>query len=83
MGAALNAKINEVKHKIPNITNLTTNTALTALENKIIDHSKYITTPEFDKLTVETFAAGLAQINFASKNDIANFIKKTDLDDKI
>ena len=28
MGADLNAKINEVKHKIPNITNLTTNTAV-------------------------------------------------------
>ena len=31
----LNAKINEVKSKRPNITNLTTATALTAVENKI------------------------------------------------
>ena len=46
---ALNAKINEVKNKVPNITNLTTATALTAIEYKIIDHSKYITTPEFSK----------------------------------
>ena len=43
----LNAKINEVKNKIPNITNLATNSALIAVENKIPDHSKYITTPEF------------------------------------
>ena len=43
----LNAKINEVKNKIPNITNLATTTAaLTAVENKIPDHSKYITTAE-------------------------------------
>ena len=32
---ALNAKINEVKNKIPNITNLATTTALTGVENKI------------------------------------------------
>ena len=29
----LNAKINEVKNKIPNITNLVNTTALTAVEN--------------------------------------------------
>ena len=33
--SALNAKINEVKGKIPRITNLGTNTVLTAVENKI------------------------------------------------
>ena len=32
---ALNAKINEVKNKIPNITNLVTTTALTGVENII------------------------------------------------
>ena len=53
---ALNAKINEVKNKIPNITNLATTTvALTAVENKIPDHSKYITTAEFNKLTAKSF----------------------------
>ena len=80
--AALNAKINEVKNKIPNITNLDTTTALTAVENKI-DHSKYITTPVFNKLTAENFNARLAQANLASKNDIANFVKNTDFDDKL
>ena len=49
----LNAKINEVKNKIPNITNLDTiTTAFTAVENKIPTHSIY-TTPEFSKLTAE------------------------------
>ena len=78
------AKINKVKNKIPNITNLATSTtALTAVENKIPDHSKYITTPEFNKLTAENFAARLAQANLPSKNDIANFVKKTYFDDKL
>ena len=44
-----NAKINEVKNKIPNITNLATTTVLTAVENKVPDHSKSITSPEFNK----------------------------------
>ena len=80
---ALNDKINEVENKIPNITNLTTTTAVTAVENKIPDHSKYVTTPEFNKITAESFTARLAQVNLASKNDIANFLKKTDFYDKL
>ena len=73
---ALNVKIYEVKSKLPNITNLAATTTLNAVENKIPDHSKYITTPEFSKLTAENFAARSAQANLASKNDIANFVKK-------
>ena len=30
----------------------------------------------------ENFTARLAQANLASKSDIANFVKKTDFDDK-
>ena len=56
--------------------------ALTAIENKPPDHSKYTTTPEFNRLTAERFSARLAQVNLASQNDIANFVKKTD-DDKL
>ena len=80
---ALNDKINEVENKIPNITNLATTTAVTAVENKIPEHSKYVTTPEFNKITAESFTARLAQANLASKNDIANFLKKTDFYDKL
>ena len=36
-----------------NINNLSTATALTAIEIKIPDHSKYITTPKFTKLTAD------------------------------
>ena len=80
--AALNPKINEVENKIPNITNLVITNALTTVENKIPYPSKYISIPEFNKLTAENFAARLAQANLASKNYIANFVKKTDFDDK-
>ena len=67
-----------VKNKILNITKLATTTVLTAV--RVPDH---ITTPEFNKLTGENFAARLAQANLASKNDIANFVKKTDFDDTL
>ena len=46
------------------------------------DYSKYITT-QFNRLTAEHFAARLAQANLANKNDIANFVKKTDFHDKL
>ena len=107
---ALNAKINEVKNKISNITNLaTTTTALTAVENKVRnvsnvvkkteyntkvseienkiatdhDHDKYITTQEFNKLTLKNFTARLKQANLAIKSDIANLVKNTDFDNKL
>ena len=78
-----------MKNKIHNISNLVKktgfNTKINEIENKITDHDhdKYITTPEFNKLTAENFAARLAQANLASKSDIANFVKKTDFDDKL
>ena len=49
---ALNEKINEIKNKILNVTILATTTAFTAVENKIFEQSKYITTPEFNKLAL-------------------------------
>ena len=42
---------------MPSINNLATTAALTAVENKVADHSKCITTPEFNKLTAENFTA--------------------------
>ena len=38
---------------MPNITNLGTTAGLTAVEHKIPDNNKYITTPEFNILTAE------------------------------
>ena len=56
------------------------------LEKKITndhDHDKYVTTQQFDKLTSEHFSARLTEVNLASKNDTANFVKKTGLYDKL
>ena len=50
------------------------NTKVKEVEKNIPDHAKYITTPEFNKLTVEDFAARLNQ---------ADLVNKTDFDDKI
>ena len=62
------------------------NTKISEIESKITtdhDHDKYITTHEFNKLTSEYFTAILAQASLASKSDIANFVKKTDFDNKL
>ena len=61
------------------------NRKINEIEKKITDHNhnKYITTPEFIKLTVENFPAILAQANLATKSDAANFVNKTDLDEKL
>ena len=47
------------------------------------DHDKYITNQEFNKLAAENVTARLAQANSASKNDIVNFVKKTDFDKNV
>ena len=38
---------------------------------------------EFNKFSAENFAARLKQANVASKSDIANFVNKTDFDNKL
>ena len=54
-------------------------------EKKITDHdhNKYITTPEFNKLTSKNFPARLAQANLARESDIAALVQKTDFDGKL
>ena len=58
------------------------NTKIYEIEKETTDHNhdKYITTPEFNKLTAETFAARLAQVNLLTKTDfdnkLINFNKK-------
>ena len=58
-----------VENKIPNFSNLVKksdyDTKVNKIEKKINDHKheKYITTPEFNKLTAEKFVARLAQAN--------------------
>ena len=65
-------QLKAVENKIPNVSNLVKktgyNTKISEIENKITDHDhdKYITSPEFNKLTTENFAGRLAQANLAS-----------------
>ena len=47
------------------------------------DHRKHITTHKFNKSTADNFAARLAQAKSATKDDIADFVKKTDFNNKI
>ena len=90
-----------LKVEIPNITNLATASALTAVENKIPSVSNLeeelmklkktllilimanIGLLQDFKFTVEIFHLRLNGANLASKNGIANFVKKTDFDNKL
>ena len=60
-------KINEIKNKVTSVHDL----------------DKSVTTQNFNKLTSEYFAARLAKANLGSKNDIADFVNKTDFDVKL
>ena len=72
----LNTNISEVENKIPDISSLATttvlNTKISEVESKIPFHDKYITTPEFNKLTAESFAARLKQADIVNKTDFDN-----------
>ena len=61
------------------------NTKISNIEKKILDHNhdKYITTQEFNELTLENSAAKLAQAKIATKDDIANFSKKANFNEKL
>ena len=87
---AATTALTAVENKIPNVSNLVKKTdyniKISEIENKIAtdhDHDKYITTQEFNKLTAQNFTARLKQANLASKNDIANFVKNIDFDNKL
>ena len=82
---ATTTALTAVENKRPNTSNLAKKTdynmKTSEIEKKITDydHDKYITTPEFNKFTAKNFAARLAQANLASKNEIANFLKRYSL----
>ena len=50
------------------------NSKIDKLEKKIMEHDKYVTSQEFTRLK---------QADLESKSDIANFVKKTDFDEKL
>ena len=79
-----------VENKLPSISNLVKktdyNTRIIEIGNKItadLDHDRYITTQEFNRLTLENFTTRLKQENLANKNNIANFVKRINFDEKL
>ena len=77
---ATNSALIAVENKIPNLVQKTDyNTKISEIEKKVTDHGhdKYITTPEFNKLTEETFAAILAQANLVTKTDFDTKLTQT------
>ena len=46
------------------------------------DHAKYITTQEFNNLTTDNFAARIGQAKITTEDDVADFVKQTNLDYK-
>ena len=76
-----------MKNKILDVSSLVKktdyNTKISEIENKLTnhDHDKYITTPEFNKLTAQNFAARLAQANLVTKTEFDT--KLISLDRKI
>ena len=76
-----------VENQIPDVSNLVKKTGydakISGIEKKVTDHDhdKYITTSEFNKLTIENFAARLGQANLVTKTDFDS--KLTSLNKKI
>ena len=74
-GLAINAALTAAENKIPNISSLVKktdyDTNITEIEKKLNDHNhdKYITTPEFNKLSKNVFNARLAHANLVTKTD--------------
>ena len=50
---------------------------------KIPTYYRYIATQEFEKLTAGNFGERLKQAKLATKDDIADFVKKTYFDEKL
>ena len=70
-----------VQNKIPDVNSLVKKTAcnpkFSNIEKEISDHNhdKYITTPEFNKLTAEDVPARLKQANLITKTDFHDKLK--------
>ena len=54
------------------MTTTVLNTKISEVENKIPNHDKYITSPEFNKLTAENFTTRLKQPNLVTKTKFDN-----------
>ena len=54
------------------MTTTVLNTKIGKVKNKIPNHAKYTTTPEFNKLKAESFAERLKQADLLNKTDFDN-----------
>ena len=72
----LEEKIGDIDEQVVDASGLVTktilNTKISEAENKILNHDKYITTPEFNNMTTGNFAARLKRAHLVSKNDFDN-----------
>ena len=74
-GLITTSALTVVEIKIPSVSNLVKktdyDTKFNEIKKKIIDHKhdKYVTTPEFNKLTAENFAERLAKANLVIKRN--------------
>ena len=73
-------------HSVSNLVKKTDyNTKINETEKKITDHNddKCIATSDFSKVTAKMFDLRLKRANLARKSDFANFVNKTDFDNKL
>ena len=70
----LNAKITEIEGKIPSITGLATNSALTAVENKIPDVISLVKKTDYDTKISEIKKKGLVIIIMTNTLLLQNLI---------
>ena len=81
-GLATNSALTAVENKIPDVSSLLKDTdydtKTSETENKVNDHNhdKYITTPEFNRLTTENLKARLSQANLITQTDFDTKLKK-------
>ena len=81
-GLATNSVLTAVENKITDVSSLVKktdyDTKISEIESKVNDlnHDKYVTTPEFNRLTTENFKARLAQADLITKTDFDTKLKK-------
>ena len=78
--------VNDIKTTgTSNLVKADYDTKISNIEKKILDHyhSEYITNQEFNKLTVDNFAARLKQAKLTSKMILLILLKNTDFDEKL
>ena len=87
-GLTTTTALNDVKNNIPDVSTFAKKAdydiKVSEIEKKLDrKHDESIATQKCNKLTAENFEARLEQANLATKADIADFVKKTDFNDKL